>query len=318
MRSQSILRRTVSALVAAGISCASLAVLAQAPPAPQPPPTAGATPGQPPATPPAEAQPANNQPAAAQPPPAGQPPATYPPPPAGTDPNAAYPPPYAGTDPNAGYPPPYAPPPGYNPPPPGYGYPQGGYPPGVYAPPPPKNEHDGFYLRLNLGFGYLGMTGKDSGAGSELRFTGSAGAFGIALGGAIVPNLIVFGDLFVVAAGDANVKLNGVGQGSLDGTVGMTGIGPGVAYYLQPMNVYLSGTISATQLQLTDADGDPIEESKTGFGFKGMLGKEWWVSQDWGLGLAGQFFYGRMKDKNFSSTTWSGISAGLVFSATYN
>ncbi|HEY4186650.1 MAG TPA: hypothetical protein VGP07_16350 [Polyangia bacterium] len=39
-----------------------------------------------------------------------------------------------------------------------------------------------------------------------------------------------------------------------------------------------------------------------GLGFQGMVGKEWWVSSEWGLGVAAEvIFAGDMKDKNSSA-----------------
>jgi hypothetical protein len=50
-----------------------------------------------------------------------------------------------------------------------------------------------------------------------------------------------------------------------------------------------------------------------------MIGKEWWVSDNWGLGIAGQFFAGRMNDSEApGAPTWETTAAALVFSATCN
>ena len=49
-----------------------------------------------------------------------------------------------------------------------------------------------------------------------------------------------------------------------------------------------------------------------------MLGKEWWVSRNWGLGIAGGLFTASLKDKNVPGLTWSAGAASLLFSATYN
>ena len=235
-------------------------------------------------------------------------------------------------------PPPQEPPPAYNQPPPGYqqqqpppGYqqqPPPGYapPPAAYAPPPgyapppppPQNVHDGFYLRLHLGAGYAHMGGTDA-YGSELAFVGAGGSFGIALGGTIMPNLIIFGNLFGVTLTDPDVEINGTPYGSANGSTTIAGIGPGIAYYFDPFNVYVSGTIAAMQFQASDPNQNTTYTSNTGFGFQGMVGKEWWVSQDWGVGVAGEVLAtGGMKDKNDPTIKWGGTSFALVFSATYN
>jgi hypothetical protein len=234
-------------------------------------------------------------------------------------------------------PPPQEPPPAYNQPPPGYqqqpppGYqqqPPPGYapPPAAYAPPPgyapppppPQNLHDVFYLRLHLGGGFAHMGGTDA-AGDELAFVGGGPSFGVALGGAVMPNLIIFGNLFGIGISDPDVEFNGAPYGSASGTTTIAGIGPGLAYYFDPYNIYISGTVAAMQFQANDSNGTSQYESEIGFGFQGMLGKEWWVTQDWGIGLAGEFvFASGMKDKIDPTIKWGGTSFALAFSATYN
>jgi hypothetical protein len=227
------------------------------------------------------------------------------------------------------------PPPGYQQqqPPPGYqqqqpppGYQQGQPPPAAYAPPPgyapayapPAPQHSGFYMRLHLGGGYAHMGGTDAN-GDEQAFVGGGGSFGIALGGTIAPNLVIFGNLFGMFLSDPDVEFNGTKTGSVTGTTTISGIGPGVAYYFQPINLYISGTLAFTQFQAADSNGNTVFESNTGYGFQGMVGKEWWVSQTWGIGIAGEILYaGGMKDKNDSTIKWAGTTFSLAFSATYN
>jgi hypothetical protein len=234
-------------------------------------------------------------------------------------------------------PPPQEAPPAYNQPPPGYeqepppGYqqqPPPGYqqPPAAYAPPPgyapppppPQNLHDGFYLRLHIGGGYAHMGGTDA-SGTEVAFVGGGGTFGVAFGGTVLPNLIIFGNLFGTTLSDPDIEVNGTPYGSASGTTTLVGIGPGVAYYFDPYNVYISGTVAAMQFQADDSNGVNQYRSETGFGFQGMVGKEWWVSQDWGIGLAAEVLAaGGMKDKNDPTIKWGGTAFSLVFSATYN
>jgi hypothetical protein len=47
-----------------------------------------------------------------------------------------------------------------------------------------------------------------------------------------------------------------------------------------------------------------------------MVGKEWWVGADWGIGLAGQFVYVAVEDDVLGDV--SGLALSLLFSATYN
>jgi len=79
----------------------------------------------------------------------------------------------------------------------------------------------------------------------------------------------------------------------------------------------VAGTLATMQVALSDSDNsDNRIESKWGFGVQGLVGKEWWVSQDWGIGVAGEVLASSMKDDADESMT--GLAFGLLFSATYN
>jgi hypothetical protein len=265
-------------------------------------------------------------PEAAQPqayPPAQQPPPGYAPPPA-----QGYPPPPAG----------YAQP-GYAPPPAGYppqpGYQQPGYPPPQgYPPPPPYAQvrapgaetHDGFYLRLQLGGGYTRMSA--SAGGISQKISGGAVGFDLALGGSVTPNLVIFGALLASSISDPTVTYNGVSSTATNYTASLSGIGAGAAYYLIPANVYFSGTLLATTLSWRENSDDPgVDDTsystELGFGFEGLVGKEWWVSDNWGLGAAAQLIVASMKDKSALDVggpvpRWNALAFSLLFSATFN
>jgi hypothetical protein len=218
-------------------------------------------------------------------------------------------------------PPAYAPPPGYAPTPgpgaPPPGYPPGSYPPPAYGPPVVENLHDGFYLRLHTGGGYMSVSGSD-GAGNTVKIAGDSVSLGVSIGGAIVPNLIVFGTFFISVVSNPDLTQNGAAAGTGSGSAAVGGFGAGLAYYFQPINLYLSGVLAATDFQVQDSNGNMTYDSDTGIGFQGMVGKEWWVSQDWGLGAAFEFVGASMKDKADPSIKWTSTSFALLFSATYN
>jgi hypothetical protein len=273
----------LGALTLAAFSTVSLAARAQGAPPPAdnaaPSVTAGSAPGN--DAPPAapSAQPA--------PPPPGQP---------GSPP------------PGQGYPPGYAPP-GYAAP----GYPPG-YPPPANAPPvPTEPTHTGTYVHLHLGGGFTSIRGSN-GAGATAKLSGGGPAFAVSVGGAPVPNLAVFGSLFFTGASQpqdsSGVQFNG------DALVG--GFGAGVVYYFMPANVYLSAAIAALDFQASDANNKTVYSTDAGVGFEAMVGKEFWISEHWGLGGALEFVgASSMKDKNDSSVSWSATAFNLLFSATY-
>lgn len=247
--------------------------------------------------------------------------APEPPPPNGGYAAPEYGPPPGGYAAPQGY---GTPPPGY--PPPGYGPPPGGYPPPryrygygrpvVYMPAP--HAHDGFYLNLHLGGGFTSIS--SSYAGDKYTFSGGSVSFGFAAGGVIAPNLILFGTFYLNTIQDPTFTRDGIDQGSGGGTTAnLFGLGIGVAYYLMPVNVYFSAALSASWLELDDSNSnDTLFQTNTGVGFQGMVGKEWWITQDWGIGVAGELTLATMKDSDYSDARWNGGSFSIVFSATYN
>ena len=228
---------------------------------------------------------------------------------------------YAAPPPQPPPPPGYPPPP--PPPPPYYAQPYAAAPPpppGYYAPPPQLagfHRHDGTYVRLQIGGGFTSFKAHDS--TNDIEFSGGSVNLNVAVGGAITDNVILYGEFFFADADQPDVKLNGTSLGSLNGSVDIGGLGGGIAYYFPDPNVYIAGTLAATKIDQNDSNGNTMGSTNWGIGFSGLVGKEWWVSPDWGLGLAGQLIVASMKDSsNSGAPTWTALSLGLLFSATYN
>jgi hypothetical protein len=224
----------------------------------------------------------------------------------------------------------YAPPPAYAPPPgyaaqPGYYPPPAYYPPPgyarrpIYAIPPGYHQHDGFYMRLYTGIGFL--SASDTYLGSKETYSGAGVTFGASFGGVIAPNLVLFGEFLGTVVSDPSYEAPGQSQtlSGLDAT--LVGFGPGVAYYLEPINLYFSGTLTFSQFSLSDSQSsDPnnnADLTNLGIGTNLMVGREWWVSPDWGIGVAAQLHIASMKMKDYDSRMTATVLS-LLFSATYN
>ncbi len=265
--------------------------------------------------------------AGAQPPP---PPAPYPaPPPAAPAPYPYPAQPVQAPPPVPGYPPPGYPAPGY--PPPGYpapgqpppGYPAAQYPGlGAIALDPGAHRHDGFYLRMMLGPGYTHMSADLAGVDSSI--SGAGLGIDIAVGAAVTENLALFGELLVDSAVNPDVK-RGASTSSLSNrTADATGFGVGAAYYFMPTNTFLAASLLVARSSLEDTTGEEsvtVSESDAGLGLNLVGGKEWWVSDNWGLGVAGQLFAARVKDSEVlmnSKPTWTLFGFSLAFTATFN
>ncbi len=190
------------------------------------------------------------------------------------------------------------------PPPPGYVY-----LPVVVAPDPEYHRHLGFFLRFDIGTSLVWARGSVSGS---VEPSGAGPGLLMALGGALSEDLILFGE---VATREANSTDSSSGF-SQERTVNVGGPGAGLSYYFMPLNVYVSGALILPTLSLASAD-----VTKLGLGLDASVGKEWWVSSNWGLGLAFQLLVARMAGRDGDRTvdpSWRAVALSLSGSATFN
>jgi hypothetical protein len=186
---------------------------------------------------------------------------------------------------------------------------------------PVQHIHDGLYLRLQLGFSFLtSVSGKV--AGVNTSYSGNGICAGGAMGFAIVPNLIVFGTGFVSSSFGSTLAVEGFHADSGQ-DLNLYGLGAGAAYYLEPINIYFAGALSGMKADLSPTDQSAMGQgttnlTNTGLGVELLAGKEWWVSENWGLGIAGEILFSSMKDASDQSSTWRGSAFNVLFSATYN
>ncbi|MGA8890655.1 MAG: hypothetical protein WB493_03735 [Anaeromyxobacteraceae bacterium] len=174
-------------------------------------------------------------------------------------------------------------------------------------------RHKGFFLRLDGGIGYAGSSTSQGGVNASI--TGASSQFGVAVGGAVAENVILAGDIWGGVLFAPKVTVGGI-TGTRSSSASLVGFGPHLSYYFMPANIYLSLTPAITIVSLT-YDGSSAN-TKAGFGSKIALGKEWWVGDHWGLGVAGQFMFSINVDEGTNPPTWSTFAGGVAFSATLN
>jgi hypothetical protein len=218
-----------------------------------------------------------------------------PPPPPGAEPapapapEPAPAPPPEGAAPGA---PPPAPPPGAAPAPAG-----GGYAAQVgAAPPPPDAEgvhtHDGFYLRLGIGFASTSGTVKRSSGGFDAPDTDQSGAgvaSELAFGGTVAPGLVIGGGIWGASVPSPEYETSGT---STDGdSLALSSIGPFIDYYFDPNG---GGHLQAAiALGVASQSKGDLDSAYTGTGYSLMLGGgyEWWVGEQWSLGVLARVQY---------------------------
>ncbi|MBS2025984.1 MAG: hypothetical protein JST92_26595, partial [Deltaproteobacteria bacterium] len=93
-------------------------------------------------------------------------------------------------------------------------------------------------------------------------------------------------------------------------------IGPEITLY-SDANVYFSAMAGISRLIVTVESKD--SHSDIGFASKFAVGKEWWVSRSWGLGVCGHLTFSANPDGTASNdpTIFSWV-LGVSFSATFN
>jgi hypothetical protein len=209
--------------------------------------------------------------------------------------------------------------------------------------------HDGLYLRLGAGLGFVSDAVKSDQYAVGVppavftvqvdgTVSGFAGASELALGWSIADGFALGGGLysawiFSPKADDAAVNVNGARAGTpveFDAS-SFHLFGPFVDYYFDPLGgFHLQGGLGYAWLSPGDAHfrgnvlGIPydVSDSSTGgggFGFMVGIGNEWWVSDGFSLGILGRLTAGFMSGER-NNITWNhtAFAPALLFTATMN
>lgn len=157
--------------------------------------------------------------------------------------------------------------------------------------PPGKGvrKHDGFYMRLGIGVGSASMTVEESFADVDLTGIGPAGE--IAFGTTIAPGFALGGGIYGTTIPEPEYEA--LGQTETGGAVGASTLALFGDYYINPeKGFHLQGAAGYTLLTSTKGDNYPGEDSSGGgFGLLVGAGYDWWVGEQWSLGLLGRVHY---------------------------
>jgi hypothetical protein len=197
-------------------------------------------------------------------------------------------------------------------PPPDYYYPP---PPPAPPPAPPPEPHQGFFIHSHLGFGYSHFRNDVY----DTTVSGGGAAFGIAVGHSVgTGGNVVFGELYNAVASEPTIEQYGSSwESPVGSTAALFSLGVGLRHYFMPSNAFVGVTVGGSQLAFQyDTSVEP-EYTEWGLGVSFMVGKEWMVSENWGLGIAGQVAAARM-DAQDTEDEWRASAWEILFSATYN
>jgi len=169
-------------------------------------------------------------------------------------------------------------------------------------------EHDRFFLRLGAG---VSADWVSAHASAPVDSTGGGGNFLLAVGGCPVKSLVVTSELSM-----------GMGGFSPSSTYVQIQVGGALYYYFMPANVFIGGgagygfaSAGRHNMSLLSNRPDP-PAYLDGSAVSGHLdvGKEWWVSDRWGIGLGLRGQYTRIVDDRKGQI----VSGQLYLSATFN
>ncbi len=196
---------------------------------------------------------------------------------------------------------------------------------------PGKHEHDGFMFRVTLGPGWGSFTERSSvttiGSGGDsvelgeqvLDVSGAGLLLGLDLGTALGASTTLHARLSEMSLPDPGIRADGetlTPRG--DATRAPTYLGAALTHYLMPLHLYGTASVGLAVLRRPGFDGD-TSLGDVGWGLNVDVGKEWWVSDNWGVGLAARYFWlsssadaadGGRRDNR-------GHMGGLLLSATY-
>jgi hypothetical protein len=171
------------------------------------------------------------------------------------------------------------------------------------------HRHLRLYLHFDLGGGYFPTSASQGGVSASVK--GASALLSFAVGGSVAEDWILAGEVWGAAAPRPT------GVANSNSTMALSALGLNVTHYFMPANIFLSLTPSATVLSIDNGSGN-VGRTEVGFGTKLALGKEWWVGEHWGIGLAAVGFFAINRDQGTDPPTWSTFGGGLVLSATYN
>jgi hypothetical protein len=173
-----------------------------------------------------------------------------------------------------------------------------------------EHRHTGLFVALDIAPGYAAVSnGSNSDSVSGLSVDLDA-----AVGGALVENLILGGEVWASVMTNPTFSGPGFSTGTSNSSVDVYMVGPQLRYYFMPANIYLAGTIGLTVINLSDS-GTSIS-TDVGWGTKAAIGKEWWISSRWAIGLAGRLVVAQ--NQNQAGATLTTVAATGAFTATFN
>lgn len=178
--------------------------------------------------------------------------------------------------------------------------------------------HDGFFLSIAMGLGYQNIDFVTSDYDDYTsNLSGAATDFDVKIGGRIANNLLLHMTLAGMTPTDS------YDDDGDEYKTNMSLLGIGATYYFMD-NFLATASLGISQFRFGDdiatfdatVNTSPDRYSQSGFGFQLGFGKEWWVSENWGIGATAALLYGFAYNLDDAREGSLSISARLT--ATWN
>jgi hypothetical protein len=197
--------------------------------------------------------------------------------------------------------------------------------------------HDGFYLRFAGGFGSGSDTmtvsddrfGFDDEDGREGTAQGLVGATEVAVGATVGSGVAVGFGIYTTLTGSSDAPTTGSDSQYEFNASQLAIFSPFVDYYVLPnrgLHLQAGAGLATFVMGQGNVHDDPSSgptarpHTALGLGILIGVGYEWWVSEEWGLGVLGRMTRGFTEGQDGGLDEWVHDTSGwcLLMSATYN
>ena len=175
--------------------------------------------------------------------------------------------------------------------------------------------HDGFYLQLDVGLGYLSTTADTGAAGlGEVTYSGVTIPSALFLGGTVGP-VVIGGGLFGDYAFSPSVEFGGQSQELEDVSLTLLGAGIFADFYPDPHGgLHVQPFLGYGALEAS-SNGNSGGSDPTGPVFAIGVGYDFWVADEWSIGVMGRFAYAAL---SLEDTSYNTIAPAVLATFTYH
>lgn len=201
---------------------------------------------------------------------------------------------------------------------------------------PSVHVHDGFYFRIAAGFGaYSEGLRSESAAAYGGKVKGRSSGFAtlgeFALGGTIAKGLVLGGGAYTAQLVSGTYRTYrdsaGVPPPELDPEVrNFALVGPFFDWYPTPhKGFHLQAALGVASLSGVQLDAFPVRDDEPytaiGGGIMFGVGHEWWIGEQWSMGVLGRVMGALLMGKDDQDVRWyhaAGTSPSVLLTVTYH